>query len=182
MVCRLIEQKQIRAGKQQLCQLQLGLLSAAQHADRHGGLFIIKPQAQQRRAGTGAAGKAAFAQKAVIEQHLALDQLGLVLRFPLQSQVDLFQLALHPEQGSEYAEHLGVSGLLQIVTHVLLHIADHSVPRKVDFAPVVRQIARQHLKQGGFSGTVDPHKANSVAGLYFKGNAAEQILSAECLS
>ena len=44
MVCRFVQEQKIGATEQHFGELKLRLLAAAQHADRHSHLRVIKPQ------------------------------------------------------------------------------------------------------------------------------------------
>ena len=174
VVGRLVQQQQIAAREQELCQTQLAALTAAQAAHGHRKLLFGKAQPQQRRTRAAFVGQTAEALVLLDQPHLLLDQSVDVLRLPRDAAVEHGKVALHLRQIIKHAQQLVIDVHLGIAAGVLLHITHTGIFFKGDRALGRRQLAVEHTEQRGLAHTVGADKAHLVARFHIKGHAAEQ--------
>ena len=156
MVCRFVQEQKVGATEQHFGELKLRLLAAAQHADRHPHLRVIKPQPQKGGTRPRPAGEPAQPDELVVEERLALDQRVGGMR--LQCQVDFLQFLLHCEQVGKDGEHLAVGAAFQIAADVLFHISQHSGIGLIDIAAVSVEFPVKILKRVVFPEPLTPTK------------------------
>ena len=179
----LVQQQQVGAAQQHLGQLQLGLLPAGK--DPHPALQLVlrKAQAQQGAAGPRPAGEAPRIHKPVVEVGLAQDEpLHVFLpRVGGEKGVQILQFPFHAEQGGKDGHNLLQGGLFQVPADVLFHVAQHRVLAEHHRACVGGILPGEHLKEGGFAASVDPHQAHALPLLHFKGDIPQDDFLSKAL-
>ncbi len=179
MVGRLVQQQQPGAAEQQLRELQLRPLAAAQKADRHGEFAFGKSEAGQRRLRPAAEGQAAARVVALGQLGLLRNQRVHVRRLRLKPAGKLLQFPLHPHQRGEDRQHLVQRAAVRVAADVLLHVPETGPPGHADFTAVGGQLAGQDLKERGFPAAVPADQADAVVCLYFKGDVLQNAVASE---